>query len=89
MHGYFHPDNEHLFLEKMSPGGSAKAKPTCFYRAKDKPRHLPSSMWATKKAIEITLTDPLSKKLNPFILTKPWPLSTQKIIVRVNMMNRI
>ena len=40
--------------------------------------HLPSSMRAKTKGIEITFTDPLSEKLNPSIQIKTWALKRTK-----------
>ena len=56
MRGRFHSSNQHLYLTGMSAWGSAQPKPGGFYRlrATGKPMHLPSSMRATQKGIEIT-----------------------------------
>lgn len=80
MRGRFHSNNKHLYLAGMSAWGSAQAKPGGFYRlrATGKPMHLPSSMQATKKGIEITFTDPLSENINPSIQVKTWALKRTK-----------
>ena len=80
MRGRFHPQNKHLYLCGMSAWASSQPLPGGFYRlrATGKPMHMPVSMRALKKAVEITFSDPISSNSNPQAKVSTWALKRTK-----------
>jgi hypothetical protein len=80
MRGRFHPQNKHLYLCGMSAWASSQPLPGGFYRlrATGKPMHIPVSMRALKKGVEITFSDPISSTSNPQAQVSTWALQRTK-----------
>ena len=80
MRGRFHPKNKHLYLCGMSAWASSQPRPGGFYRlrATGKPMHMPVSMRALKKGVEITFSDPISSNSNPQAKVSTWALKRTK-----------
>ena len=80
MRGRFHPQNKHLYLCGMSAWASSQPRPGGFYRlrATGKPMHMPVSMRALKKAVEITFSDPIPSNSKPQAKVSTWALQRTK-----------
>jgi hypothetical protein len=80
MRGRFHPQNKHLYLCGMSAWASSQPRPGGFYRLRGtgKPMHMPVSMRALKKTVEITFSDPISSNSKPQAKVSTWALQRTK-----------